>query len=261
MKRAIFTLLLLACIIVGLHYIYGFEHRFLLLSEQFFTILIPTLIIGYFYNAKKQKLSSFYNLKIPTIFDVILSIIVLFLTPFIVYFVADIFEPFVGAVAVDETLLSEESSIIYLSIWLMLYNFIYTSVMPGVCEEMLFRGLVLNLSRKFLNSSILIVLLNAFLFAAFHENLQQFFYTFALGVILCVLTIVTKSIFTSIFVHTFYNTLANLQDIFDPEKFIFTDIIYYFFSDFINIFTFFISLVLMIFVFLCYKNFTCKTNK
>lgn len=83
-----------------------------------------------------------------------------------------------------------------------------TVLMPAF-EEIFFRGLIFNELRK--NTNIVVsIILQALIFAAFHGNMLQGIYTFILGVILALIYIWTKSIWSIIFLHIFYNILGTM---------------------------------------------------
>ena len=94
----------------------------------------------------------------------------------------------------------------------MVLLFISTAIIPGVVEEIFFRGLVLtNLSPYGRGAAILG---SALLFGLMHMNPQQFFYTTMMGVILGYVYVRTRSIWVCIGIHILNNGLAVVQEIF-----------------------------------------------
>ena len=98
--------------------------------------------------------------------------------------------------------------------WYIL-NLFVLALLPAICEELIFRGVVLKgLRRNF--SDITAVLLSALMFCLMHGNLQQFAYTFLLGVVLGWIATRTGSIFSSMIVHFVNNfiviTLAFIEE-------------------------------------------------
>jgi membrane protease YdiL (CAAX protease family) len=75
---------------------------------------------------------------------------------------------------------------------------------PTICEEVFMRGVVLN-GYKNLNLKKA-ALMNGFLFGMFHMNLNQFVYTFILGIILTYTVSITNSIFSSMIIHFTFNS-------------------------------------------------------
>lgn len=84
-----------------------------------------------------------------------------------------------------------------------------SAVTPAICEEIIFRGIVLNgLRTKF--KDIISILLSAVMFALMHNSLQQFIYPFLLGIILGWLYLRTGSIIASMLAHFANNFLVLL---------------------------------------------------
>jgi len=78
-----------------------------------------------------------------------------------------------------------------------------TAVLPGICEEVAHRGLLLN-GYKELGVKKAIIL-SGLLFGLMHLNIQQFFYATIVGILLGFLTIMTNSIFPAMIVHFMNN--------------------------------------------------------
>ncbi len=77
------------------------------------------------------------------------------------------------------------------------------AVMPAICEEMLFRGVVLHGYRN--HSMKTAIIMNGVLFGLFHLNGHQFVYTFFIGVALALVTWVTGSILPAMVMHFLNN--------------------------------------------------------
>lgn len=90
--------------------------------------------------------------------------------------------------------------------------FVSTAIVPGVIEEIFFRGLVLtNLTPYGRGTAILG---SALLFGLMHMNPSQFFYTTMMGIIIGYVYVRTKSIWVCIAIHILNNGLAVLQEVF-----------------------------------------------
>ncbi len=87
-----------------------------------------------------------------------------------------------------------------------------TAVIPGIVEEIFFRGIILtNLSPYGRGMAIIG---SAFLFGLMHMNPAQFFYTTLLGIVLGYIYVRTRSIWICILIHFTNNALGVLQQIF-----------------------------------------------
>lgn len=78
---------------------------------------------------------------------------------------------------------------------------------PAICEELLFRGVLLRASRAVMSVSRA-VLLNGLLFGLFHLDIYRFFPTMLLGIVLAVIVIRSGSIYPSMLFHFLNNACA-----------------------------------------------------
>ena len=95
-------------------------------------------------------------------------------------------------------------------------NLLILGVLPAICEELLFRGVVFKgLKEKF--SGVVSIFLSALLFALIHQSIQQFVYPFILGLVLAFVYEKTNNLIYSILIHMFNNfttiTLMFLQEL------------------------------------------------
>ncbi|MBI2805334.1 MAG: CPBP family intramembrane metalloprotease [Planctomycetes bacterium] len=80
------------------------------------------------------------------------------------------------------------------------------ALVPALCEEVVFRGLVLRgLHARFRPRNA--VLLSSFFFAIFHMNVFLFLPAFVLGVVLGLVTVRSRSLVPAIFLHLLHNTM------------------------------------------------------
>lgn len=88
-------------------------------------------------------------------------------------------------------------------------NFLLTlfvlGFMPAICEEILFRGQILQGLKKYNKYTMAIIC--GLMFCIMHLSIQQFVYQFVLGVVLAMIVMITGSILSSIILHLFNNTL------------------------------------------------------
>lgn len=112
-------------------------------------------------------------------------------------------------------LLTKDASVIVL--------FIGFAIVPGVCEELLFRGMLLSSFQRQMSETKSICI-TAVLFAVMHMNFPQFTFYVILGLILGLITVRTASIYPAIFAHIAHNGLAVIlgfvqknQQVMDPK--------------------------------------------
>ncbi len=90
-------------------------------------------------------------------------------------------------------------------------NFIVMCVVPGFCEEFLFRGAILSNLRPFGRSNA--ILISAFLFALMHQNIEQFLYTFVAGIVLGLVYEYTGSIWNCTLLHIINNFVSVIETV------------------------------------------------
>ena len=83
------------------------------------------------------------------------------------------------------------------------------AISPAICEELLFRGVILRASRARMGVGAA-VLLNGLLFGIFHLSIYRFFPTLLLGMVLALIVIRSGSIFPAMLFHCLNNACAVL---------------------------------------------------
>ena len=91
----------------------------------------------------------------------------------------------------------------------LVITLLLVSLLPGVCEELLFRGFLLHGLRKKL-STVPAILIVGILFGAFHLDPYRFLPVTLLGILFGYLVIRTGSIFTGMVAHSANNGIAML---------------------------------------------------
>lgn len=91
----------------------------------------------------------------------------------------------------------------------ILLQFITVSIVPGFCEEILFRGAILSACLPFGRSRA--ILISSVLFALMHQNPEQIFYTLVAGVILGIVYERTGSIWNCILLHVCNNFVSVIE--------------------------------------------------
>ena len=94
----------------------------------------------------------------------------------------------------------------------LVLEFIVTCVVPGFCEELLFRGAILTNCLPFGRTNAIVI--SSLLFAMMHENPTQILYTFVAGVLLGLVYEKTGSIWNCIVLHIMNNLFSTLDSFF-----------------------------------------------
>jgi sodium transport system permease protein len=80
------------------------------------------------------------------------------------------------------------------------------AVSPGICEELLFRGALLEAMRRDLRPRA-VILWQALLFGVVHASIYRFLPTAAVGAILAAVALHARSVIPAMLLHTGYNGL------------------------------------------------------
>ncbi len=101
--------------------------------------------------------------------------------------------------------------------------FLYIAVIPGICEEVLFRGFIYHGFRR--RSKFWAIIASSVMFGLLHMNFNQFAYATVMGIVLALVVEITGTLWSSIFIHLVFNGI-NVCLAYVPqllEKYINTD--------------------------------------
>ena len=84
------------------------------------------------------------------------------------------------------------------------------SIVPGIVEELLFRGCVLGVFKRY--NSAFAVLMSSLLFALMHCTVQQFFYAFCAGLVFGWLAVHTGRLWPGMIIHMLNNLVSVFLD-------------------------------------------------
>ncbi len=93
----------------------------------------------------------------------------------------------------------------------IILEFIVMCMVPGFCEEFLFRGAILTNCLPFGRTNA--ILISALLFALMHRNGGQLLYAFAAGIVLGIVYERTRSIWNCVILHTLNNFVSSAQSV------------------------------------------------
>lgn len=144
------------------------------------------------------------NLKMPeNKLDLVFGAIIAVGVIFGLNFLAEIFFEFLGLFGYTPT----ESPFPDMTVTSnFLLGIVIIAMMPAFCEEMLFRGVIMN---SLLNKGKwTAILLSALFFTLMHASPLQTVYQFALGVIMAIVAFKSRSVVTTMLIHFLNNFLA-----------------------------------------------------
>lgn len=167
-------------------------------DSQLITILIylglAVVSLAYLALCKKNipKTLRLHKMNILSVFLVlVLSVVVRPLTSFFSLLGTMFFQDLVSSSITQEV--SSGLMIVMIS----------TALLPGIVEELIFRGIIYSGMRK--ANPIKGILFCALFFGMAHMNFQQFCYAFVLGIILGILLEATDSLFAPMLLHATFN--------------------------------------------------------
>lgn len=168
------------------------------LSMVLFLVVIPVVVTKAFHYDLQKTFAigkSFPVAKIPVILLLSISALIFSLT---IKSVQD----FVLPIHNEQFMKFLQDLLKELPLWIMIIVF---AVLPGICEELFFRGLILSSFRKKMPPMTAVVW-TALLFAVMHMDISRLSFTFVMGVFLGVVLLRTKNILVPIAIHILCNT-------------------------------------------------------
>lgn len=163
---------------------------------------IPTLMYSLFVSKSIKKTFVDFGFKKISLTILLCSVGLGFTLFFINGYVADIFYTIL-------TFLGYDSSIgLAMSVGSDFFkDMLLTALIPGICEEVLHRGMYLRGCAK-QGYTRYGLIFSSILFGLTHLNIQQFFYASIIGLLMGIIVIITDSILPSIIIHIMNNGLS-----------------------------------------------------
>lgn len=206
----------------------GDFYRTMILVNFPLIFLLPTFAAAYVYNQGKAVSYLKLNVK-PTVLFIMAGIAVMLIAQPGLNWLGDFnknialppsFDSLLQWIAAKESEAEVMSSTIShtTSVGVLLINLLLLAIMPGVCEELLFRGMIQPLFYDWLGRKHLAIWVSAFLFSAIHLQFFGFLPRLLLGAILGYLVMYSGSIWPAIVAHTFNNGLVTVVEYFKFNK-------------------------------------------
>lgn len=104
---------------------------------------------------------------------------------------------------------------------MLLLNIFVVALVPAICEELFFRGIILQYTRFIFDKEWIAVVVSAIVFSGFHGQFYGFIPRFVLGVLLGYLFLNSANIFLPILAHFINNALAVLAVFYQKELAVF----------------------------------------
>ncbi len=170
-----------------------------LLITEFIIVMLPSLL---YLKLKKKPFKKTLRLNAIKLIDAVRVIIItIFSYPLAVLLQAifiSILNTFTSIEANNVALPNNPSQ--------LLVAFVVMAISPGICEEIMFRGVMLDAYKSM--GPRRAIYLSSFLFAIMHMTIANFIGTFFLGIVFGVMVYKTDSIYSAIIGHITNNTIA-----------------------------------------------------
>ncbi len=158
---------------------------------------------------RKQKLKQtldMYGFHKINFKAILLSVLIGVLVYFATIFVATFFSAILKLFGYEKTSSSVMQSY---PVWLLILELLFTAVLPGICEEVANRGMMLNSYKKM--GAKKAILLSGLLFGLMHLNIEQFFYATIIGFFFGFVALLTDSIYPTMIMHFTNNAVSTLM--------------------------------------------------
>jgi len=193
--------LLMTIVLEGL--IYLIPSTILVKFDQYLSILLPVLILALIFKIDFKERFKLKGIKLSTVFFLVL--ITLFMLP-ISGFVGELTTLVFGQNKFGINAYLESLDVSPFMIYFLI------AVTPAICEELMHRGLLLDLKAPV--SMHHLAILSGIMFGLFHIGYDQVFYTAVMGYIIAYSVIITGSILPGIIIHLLNNSLSAMSLIF-----------------------------------------------
>lgn len=212
-KSAFFKINLIYFIaMIGIAVIFALGYLGVLVNEYVTTFLIqivvmcafPLLMYSIFISKSAKKTFQDFGFKKISFLSVVISFALGVILYFINNFVATASQSIITLFGYEEIVQTVSIELDYAYV---LKEFLMTAILPGFCEEILHRGLMLNAGSKHSNPRICLFV-SSLLFGLIHLNINQFFYASVLGFLMGYVSICSGSIFPSMIIHFMNNAIS-----------------------------------------------------
>ncbi len=214
MKKSVFTkinliyfiAMLCIAVIFVLGYLGIFSNEFLttFLIQIVVMFAIPLILYSLLVTRNVKSTFSDFGFKKISLNAIFISIILGFVLYFINSFVASATQSIISLLGFENI---TSSTTVEFSYDILLKEYLLTAILPGICEEVLHRGLMLNAGKKYANPRFCLFA-SSILFGFMHMNINQFFYATILGLIMGYVALASGSIYPTMIIHFMNNAIS-----------------------------------------------------
>ncbi len=178
-------------------------HKGLLITE-YVIIFLPVILAGKLLNVDLKSALKLNPIKGRTILSIIWLSFLILPAVAVANLIPITVLSFFGKVMIPSIPSPDSAATFALSFFII-------SISPGICEEVFFRGMILNAYETTFNKKIGAIIA-AVLFGIFHFNIQNLFGPIIVGLAAAYIMQITNSLYAAIMLHMTNNGLAVIMD-------------------------------------------------
>ena len=190
-------------------------YKFAAVLDQIGTFFIPALVFCYFFSKSFLDYLTLHSLKKSLVLIVPASFVIMYFSSILMLEINQKIDfSFLG----DEILASFNENqellekIHYSFIGISYSNLagciLVMAVVPAICEELVFRGILQQLLSKWFNNIHLGIVFSAVIFAVLHFQFLNLLALLFIGIFLGYIVCITNNLWTSIILHFLYNLIS-----------------------------------------------------
>ena len=183
------------------------EYIFTIIIQLGLMICLPLFLFKFLAKKPYKQLFSDFGFKRVGAKTILYSVLIGFFVYILVVFVSSFWSGLIQMLGYPVATGGSGSGAVDETPWLScLLGIIFVGVLPGFCEEFAHRGMVLSSTKA--NGVWRSVVLAALLFALMHLSITKVGYAFVVGIILGMITVITRSIWPAMIVHFINNSIS-----------------------------------------------------
>ena len=187
----------------GLFSFSGAGYVYRLIVQVGLMAVLPISLFSILLKKNAKQTFEFFSFRKITFVSILVSILLGICVFIFITYISSLWSGILGLFGYQSSTSTAEGDYSVANFFLSIF---LVGVLPGFCEEVAHRGLVLGGMRK--NGAIRAMVLCGLLFGLMHFNLSQFGYAFVVGIFFCFITLLTKSIYPAMIMHFVNNTIS-----------------------------------------------------
>ena len=187
----------------GLFSFSGAGYVYRLIVQVGLMAILPICLFSILLKKNAKQTFEFFSFRKITFVSILVSILLGICVFIFITYISSLWSGILGLFGYQSSTSTAEGNYSVANFFLSIF---LVGVLPGFCEEVAHRGLVLGGMRK--NGAIRAMVLCGLLFGLMHFNISQFGYAFVVGIFFCFITLLTKSIYPAMIMHFVNNTIS-----------------------------------------------------